>query len=136
MEAKQSHVLTAKRAQNAPLSWRSSTLVDEPSALLCVVFLLFEERAPERAPNILRFSPAEALAFAWCSCDSTFLAPWKADCCCTCWACASFLVSWLDILMYRAYVNSVLEPEKKCYGEGRGMPVQLQFSYQHGVEVW
>ena len=48
----------------AAWSCLSSTLVDEPSAEVCVVFLLLLERAPESAPKRLRFSPPEALALA------------------------------------------------------------------------
>ena len=40
-----------------PWSCLNSTLVDEPSALVCVVFLLVLERAPERAPKRLRLRP-------------------------------------------------------------------------------
>lgn len=45
------------RRETVPLSLRSSVLVDEPSGSVCVVFLLLEERAPERAPRMLRFRP-------------------------------------------------------------------------------
>ena len=41
-----------------PLSCLSSVEVTEPSGFACVVFLLFEEKAPERAPPRLRFNPA------------------------------------------------------------------------------
>jgi hypothetical protein len=35
-------------------------VVDDPSAFCCVVFFCLEEKAPERAPKRLRFSPAYA----------------------------------------------------------------------------
>jgi hypothetical protein len=40
-----------------PWSCLSSTLVDEPSAFSCVVFLLVLESAPDSAPKRLRFRP-------------------------------------------------------------------------------
>jgi hypothetical protein len=33
-------------------------IVDEPSPFWCVVLLLEEEKAPERAPKTFRFNPA------------------------------------------------------------------------------
>jgi hypothetical protein len=45
-----------------PWSCLSSTLVFDPSAFSCVVFLDFELNAPDRAPKRFKFKPAEALA--------------------------------------------------------------------------
>ena len=50
-----------------------------------MVFLLELDNAPDSAPKMLRFRPAAALAWAWCSCVSTSRAPCEAGWCCA-WA--------------------------------------------------
>lgn len=44
---------------------------------MCVVFLLFDEKAPDSAPKIFKFRPADALALAWCSWVSRARVCWE-----------------------------------------------------------